>query len=172
MTLFKRLQQRHKFPIIRIDDRLIHGQVILGWVEPLKIRSLILAHDTYAGDEDLKTSIAATIPPHVDFSVVSLLDAATILIDRQRDKRLMVVVNSPEAVNTIQVNGGEIDTVIIGGLHYQENRFELLPYVYMSHSEVDLITRIVESGVDVTCQDLPGTSPVPWKSIKEKLDVR
>ncbi len=172
MGLFKRLQQRYQFPIVRIDDRLIHGQVILGWVEPLKIRSLIFALDTYARDEDLKTTIAATIPPHLDFSVVSLSDVASILNNPQKNKRLMVVVESPEAVNTILANGGEITTVIIGGLHYQGDRTELLPYVFMTRAEVDLVTKIVESGVDVTCQDLPGTSPVLWEDIKEKLEVR
>ena len=172
MTLFNRLQQRYQFPIVRIDDRLIHGQVILGWVEPLKIRSLILAHDTYARDEDLKTTIAATIPPHLEFSVFTLSDAATILSNRQENKHVMVVVDSPEAVNIMLANGGEFATVIIGGMHYQEDRIELLSYVYMSRAEVDLVTKIVESGVDVTCQDLPGTSPVLWENVKEKLDVR
>ena len=172
MTLFKRLQQRYQFPIVRIDDRLIHGQVILGWVEPLKIRSLILAHDTYANDQDIKTTIAATIPSHLDFSILSLSDAASNLRNQQKNTRLMVVVDSPEAVSILLANGGEIATVNIGGLHYQESRIELLPYVYMTRAEIDLVTKIVESGVDVRCQDLPGTSPVLWKNIKEKLDVR
>lgn len=172
MTFLNRLQQRYRFPIVRIDDRLIHGQVILGWVEPLKIRSLILAHDIYANDKDLVDAITATIPPYVDFWVLPMSNAVASIRNRPKNVRLMVVVDSPDALKFLLDNGCDFSNVTIGGLHHQEDRIELLPYVYMTRAEMNLISKIVESGVDVRCQDLPGTSPVLWKSIKEKLDVR
>ena len=170
MVLLKK--QRFQFPIVRIDDRLIHGQVVLGWVEPLKIRSLILAHDTIAHDQDLKTAIAGILPSHLDFQVLSLKDTAAILNDSQKNKRQMVVVESPKAMKIIVANGGKIDNIIIGGLHHQEDRTELLPYVFLSPADISQMNEIVKSGISVTCQDLPGSSPVSWDNIMQKLDNR
>jgi PTS system mannose-specific IIB component len=169
MALWRRFQTHIEFPIIRIDDRLIHGQVILGWVEPLRIRKLILAHNRIADDQELKTAIAATVPPNLDFSVAKISDSVPIINHPMISQRLMVVVESPQDVAALREQGGRLKSINIGGLHYKNGRTELLPYVFITPNERQQIDTLVDSGVNVTCQDLPGTPPIPWKRLTEKL---
>jgi mannose/fructose/N-acetylgalactosamine-specific phosphotransferase system component IIB len=78
MSLLHHFSPKFQFPLLRIDDRLIHGQVILGWVMPLKIRPLLLTHDRIAGDEDLKAAISATVPPSLEFLALTVNDSVPI----------------------------------------------------------------------------------------------
>ena len=171
MSLLRRFQSRVQFPLIRIDDRLIHGQVILGWAEPLRIRPLILAHDGIAQDQDLKKAIMATVPAHFDFSIKSISDSVSIINNSPSSQHLMVVAESPAAVLALWEHGAVLKSFNIGGLHFKEDRIKLLPYVSMSRREINQIGDLVRSGIKVCCQDLPSTLPVSWAKLTEKLDI-
>ena len=161
MALFRRFRPRYQFPLIRIDDRLIHGQVVLGWVEPLRIRSLVLAHDKVAVDDDLKDAIAQTVPSQIDFSVQTISETVSVVQRVKESTRLMVVAESPADVISMWEQGAAFTSITIGGLHFHNGRSQLLTYVYMSPGEIDLIDQMSNAGVEVICQDLPSSVPVP-----------
>jgi len=172
MALWKRFQSKIKFPIVRIDDRLIHGQVILGWAEPFKVRPLILIHNEFAQDDDLKDAIAGTVPSHFDFSILTVDDAIPFINNQPPNHRLMMVVESTAMALTLWERGATLSSIHIGGLHFKDDRVELLPYVFMTVAEGVQINHLVNSGVEVTCQDLPCTTPIPWIKFQEKLSVK
>ncbi|KPL07084.1 hypothetical protein AMJ86_05940, partial [bacterium SM23_57] len=169
MALFRGFRRHLRFPLIRIDDRLIHGQIVLGWAEPLHIRRLVLAHDGIAQDDNLREAIAATVPTQFDFSVLTIEDTIAAVNDHKLSKRLMVVTESPGSVMAMWEQGAGINSINIGGLHYRDDRIELLPYVFLSPGELNQITELVKSGVDVYCQDLPNSPLSPWNKLLEKL---
>lgn len=171
MALFRGFRRHIRFPLIRIDDRLIHGQIVLGWAEPLRIRRLVLAHDEIAQDDDLREVIAATVPTQFDFSVRTIEDTIATVNDHKLSKRMMVVVESPGVVRTMWEQGARINSINIGGLHYRDDRIELLPYVFLSPEELDQISELAKSGVDVYCQDLPNSPLILWDKLLDKLDV-
>jgi mannose/fructose/N-acetylgalactosamine-specific phosphotransferase system component IIB len=171
MALWTRIPSRLKFPIVRIDDRLIHGQVILGWVEPLKVRTLILVHNELARDEEIKNAFASAVPSHLDFRVLTIDDTLPLLNDTAISERLMVVVESPMMALTLWERGVVFHSIHIGGLHFKEDRIELLPYIFMTREEGMQITRLANSGVEVICQDLPTTPPINWKKLQGKLGI-
>ena len=172
MALWSRIQSRIKFPIVRIDDRLIHGQVILGWAEPFKVRPLILVHNELAQDNDLKDAIAATVPTHYNFSILTIDDAVPVINNQPTGHRLMVVLESPAMALALWERGVTFPSIHIGGLHFKDDRVELLPYVFMTVEEGVQITLLVDSGVEVVCQDLPCATPIPWNKLQEKLSVK
>ena len=171
MSFLRRSRPRYHFPLIRIDDRLIHGQVILGWAEPLRVRSLVLVHDDIAHDEDLAAAISATVPSPLAFSILTIADAVSLINDSPPSHHLMVVVETPKTALKLWELGAALKSINIGGLHYSNGRVELLPYVFMSRVELDDISRLAQSGVEVRCQDLPNSPPVSWEKIMEKLDL-
>jgi mannose/fructose/N-acetylgalactosamine-specific phosphotransferase system component IIB len=172
MTLWSRFQSQVKFPIVRIDDRLIHGQVILGWAEPFKVRPLILIHNELAQDNDLKDAIANTVPSYYDFSILTIDSAIPFLKNQPSNHRTMIVMESPSMALALWERGVALSSIHIGGLHCKGDRIELLPYIYMTTEEKKQITHMVNSGVEVVCQDLPCTAPIPWKKLQEKLSIK
>ena len=171
MSLLHHFSPKYHFPLLRIDDRLIHGQVILGWVMPLKIRPLLLVHDRIAKDEDLKAAISATVPVNLDFSVLTIAESLPVINDLSLSRHMMVVVESPSVALKLREQGATVKSINIGGLHFEDDRIKLLSYVFMSRTEIDQITRLASSGADIHCQDLPTTLPVSWDKLLEKLDI-
>jgi mannose/fructose/N-acetylgalactosamine-specific phosphotransferase system component IIB len=171
MSLLRHFAPKYQFPLLRIDDRLIHGQVILGWAMPLKIRPLLLVHDRIANDEDLKTAISAIVPANLDFSVLMIAEAVPMIIDPSLSRHMMIVVESPGVALQLWEQGAALKSINIGGLHFEDDRIKLLSYVFMSRDEIDQVARLTRSGADVHCQDLPTTIPVAWEKLVEKLDI-
>jgi len=170
MSLLSSIAHRYQFPLLRIDDRLIHGQVVLGWAEPLRVRHLRLVHDEIARDAGLKDAICASVPSNLDFAVQTVVDAIPIINDPSVSRNMMIVVESPKAALDLWEQGAGLKSINIGGLHSCKNRIRLLPYVFMTDLELEQIACLARSGLDVWCQDLPSTSPVAWEKLMDKLD--
>jgi len=170
MSLLSSIAPRYQFPLLRIDDRLIHGQVVLGWAEPLRIRPLVLVHDEIAGDAELKEAICASVPSHLNFSVQAVIGAVPLINDPSASRHMMVVVESPGTALDLWEQGAALKSVNIGGLHSSESRIKLLPYVFMSRRELEQIASLAQSGLHIWCQDLPSTPSVGWEKLMDKLD--
>jgi mannose/fructose/N-acetylgalactosamine-specific phosphotransferase system component IIB len=83
----------------------------------------------------------------------------------------MIVVESPAVALKLWEQGAKVKSINIGGVHFEDDRIKLLSYVFMSHTEIEQITRLAESGAEVRCQDLPSSPPVIWDKLIEKLDI-
>lgn len=152
--------------LFRIDDRLVHGQVIVGWVRNLKLRWLCVVDDEI--EESQKMIMGLTVPEDVEFNIFSTGHAGDYIRTKQNDSKGMVLVKSPVEVLRLIKSGLEIDKVHIGGLHYKNNRDQYCEYVFLSKEEVQKIRVIMKSGTDVTVQSLPNKREIPIEKLIQK----
>jgi mannose/fructose/N-acetylgalactosamine-specific phosphotransferase system component IIB len=146
-----------ELPLLRVDDRLLHGQVLVGWAVPLRPARVVLAEDEIAADP-VRRSIFEDLP-HEDFEigVLTLAEAAREL---RHGGRSLVVCGSPaDALRLIELGSG-IARVNLGGLRGPGRR-ELLPYVFLSRQDGEDLQAILARGVAVEARDLPGNRGVP-----------
>jgi len=163
------LNRKSNFPILRIDDRLIHGQVIVGWGEKLKLRRIILASDRVAHDEMLAELYSSLIPPEIEARVLEIGHAAELLeLQPLAGKQMVVVENIPDAVTLLE-SGMKTSMIIIGGLHFIEGSKRVLSYVFFDEARKEHCRRLLDQGVPVVCQDLP--SNPPYKITTKVLDL-
>jgi mannose/fructose/N-acetylgalactosamine-specific phosphotransferase system component IIB len=134
--------------LARIDDRLIHGQVILGWVPAVKPDRIVVANDRVASSDWERKFYSSCVPPEVNVSFA-------ISADLYKSEQLIVLLES--AQDTLAFIGGGIDLkeVNVGGLHYREGSVELLPFVFLVHEERNALRELVKRGVTLSAQDVP-----------------
>ena len=151
------------FPLVRVDDRLLHGQVIIGWGQALRLNRFIVASDRVLRNPVLAGTMRALIPPEMTGDVVSLETAGQQWSQGELNHgRLMIVLEHPvDALRLIRLNA-PMKVLTLGGLHFREERVQYLPYIFLSEWDRAALREIRQAGVDIFCQDLPTTKPVPY----------
>ncbi len=148
--------------LFRIDDRLIHGQVVVGWGQSLGIGFIVLVDDEVRASEWEQELYRMGVPPDVKVVFASVAEAAQQLPAWQRDgKRGIVLTGGIGAMARLVEASRAVDRVNIGGIHFRDGRRERLRYVYLSDEEAAALARLGESGIEVTAQDVPTGRRVP-----------
>ena len=152
--------------LYRIDDRLIHGQVVVGWGQPLNVRLIILVDDDVACCDWEQDLYRMGVPPEME---LRFSDVATAVSDHQSytaDPRHSIVLTGNVA--TMRALVSEIKPargVNIGGLHHRPGRRPKLRYVFLSPDEEAELRGLMASGVKVTAQDVPSARAVPLEEL-------
>jgi D-glucosaminate PTS system EIIB component len=146
--------------LYRIDDRLIHGQVVVGWGQPLDITFIVLVSDEVAGSDWEQELYRMAVPPEMSIYFHSAADAVDSL-PRYRDGtgRGILVTGDIATMRTLVDDGG-VDVVNVGGIHSGAGRVQRLRYVFLSPAEERALRDMAARGVKITAQDVPGARPV------------
>ncbi|RKX68758.1 hypothetical protein DRP53_10070 [candidate division WOR-3 bacterium] len=145
--------------ILRVDDRLIHGQVIAGWVRPLGIERLILSSDAIAPDEWLRKAYTLAVPDDISLAILTL-DETIRSLGKGHPEKLMVVVESVADAKYLIDNGLGVEDLNLGCIGYREGRMEITPYIYLDADEMKLLVQIGRNGIKVEARALPNSPPV------------
>ncbi|MCB9366983.1 MAG: PTS sugar transporter subunit IIB [Calditrichaeota bacterium] len=157
-------RKKSDFPIIRVDDRLLHGQVVVGWANTLGLELLVLANDRVAADRGMAAALKAGVSDEIRVEIVSMDDAATALTGGEYvEAKSMLVIESPGDALKLLHKGVALKKLHIGGLHFREGSDELVPYVFLSNWDRMALDEMVRRGVRISCQDLPSTAPVAYR---------
>ncbi len=155
--------------ILRIDDRLIHGQVLVGWGAYYPIKHLVVGNDRIAQNEWERNLLLMAAPSEVDSRVLTLEETLAYIHERLNAPDVsMVLVESPADVQEMADKGLMLKQVNVGGIHFGENRSEYLNYLFLNPEEVELFERLIERGFTFECQDVPTGPRHDLKKILEK----
>ena len=145
--------------LARIDDRLIHGQVVLGWVPVVKPDRIVVACNRVAASDWERRFYASCVPPELRTSFFSVDEAAQQIVSEPFDReQLLVLFESAEDVWKLVNAGIELKEVNVGGLHYREGSIELLPFVFVTPEERSFLRELVKRGITLSAQDVPSNS--------------
>jgi mannose/fructose/N-acetylgalactosamine-specific phosphotransferase system component IIB len=154
--------------LYRIDDRLIHGQVVVGWGQPLNARFLILVDDLVASSDWEKELYRMAVPPEMD---IYFADVATAIKDHGRyaaDARPgILIAGDIESMHRLAKGVKAIGSVNLGGIHHRAGRSEKLRYIFLTPAEEEELHALEASGVEVTAQDVPSARAVPLAEVLE-----
>ncbi len=147
--------------LFRVDDRLVHGQVTAGWGRVLEPGRIVIIDDETAGSGWEKDLYESAVPPDTAFEVWSVEEAVTGLpACREDDVTTFVLVRDLDTLTRLVERGCPVGEVNLGGIHYEEGRRELLPYLYLDSDDRARLLWLREQGVAVTARDLPTSNPV------------
>ena len=156
--------------LFRLDERLIHGQVFLGWANFLKAEKLVILNDQVASTPSEKELYLAHVPPEIKAVVFSLNEGLKKIFQGEFEKeRTIVLLESPQDLLRLAQQGGKIAEANLGGMYFKEGRKQLLPYVYLTEQERDVFERLFKLGIKVFCQDLPGAEKKDLEMFLHKL---
>ena len=142
--------------LFRIDDRLIHGQVVLGWAKYLYSKHVVLCDDEIAENEWESELYLSCVPADIDAKIMNIKEAIRLLNNElpEPDKTI-VLVKSPAVLLNLIDDGYLPEKVNIGGIHYGESRTKYLPYVFLSEQDIADLQTCAKKGVNLYCQDVP-----------------
>ncbi len=145
--------------ILRVDDRLIHGQVIAGWVRPLGIQSIILASDKIAQDTWACNAYRLAIPEGIEFYCIDIKECIK-SVHQNNKKKVMIIVESVKEASDLVQEGLKIKEINIGGLSYREGTREIATYIYLSPDDIKSVVHIFQQGIKVIGKQLPNSSTI------------
>lgn len=152
--------------LFRIDDRLIHGQVVVGWGQPLSLAFISLVDDEVACSAWEQELYRMGVPSAIEVFFDSVESAVRRLPGYLADTRPgMVLTGDVETMRLLAERSGRVERVNLGGLHHKPGRIERLRYVFLSPTEEAQLRALERAGVEVSAQDVPNTTPVPLTSL-------
>lgn len=147
--------------LYRIDDRLIHGQVVVGWGQPLTLAFIILVDDEVASSDWEQELYRMGVPPEMHVYFESVDTAAVRLGMYQAEERAGLLLTADIATMTRLVDAtGSIKAVNVGGIHHRSGRVQRLRYVFLTPQEEEALRQLARRGVEVTAQDVPAARPL------------
>lgn len=149
----------------RIDDRLIHGQVVVGWGQPLDVRFIVLVDDTVAASEWEQELYRMGVPPEMEVRFHSAADAASYLDGYRTEPRAGILLTGDIATMRRLVDEAGVRDVNVGGIHHRAGRIQHLRYVFLAPAEQAELREIAAHGAVVTAQDVPAARAVPLEEL-------
>jgi len=158
--------------LYRIDDRLIHGQVVVGWGQPLELRFIVLVDDEVAASDWEQELYRMGVPPEMDVFFESVESAVRRHAQFAADTRPgLLLTGDIETMRRLVQGVGSIRQVNIGGIHHRAGRVQRLRYVFLAPEEERALRALSESGVSVSAQDVPAARAVPLDELLSSREV-
>jgi len=152
--------------LTRIDDRLIHGQVVEGWVNFLKATCIVVADDAIA-DNVLQRSIMELSVPQGLKVLVGRVDALCSLLqsDQLDRERVLLLFSRPSDVLRALHAGLDCCALNIGGMHYVPGKRKLLDVLAVDEADLKALKEITALGIKVDVQTVPTQRPLSLDKI-------
>ena len=158
--------------LIRVDNRLVHGQVLEAWLPALDAHGVLVADDEAAGNVLARSAMALAIPPKVQFQVLKLSAAADLL--RAGGKgvpgvRTLLLVRDVRDAIALAENGLAIPRLNLGNVHFANGRRQVAPSVYLDAGEMEALSRLASRGTEVEVRAVPSEHPIPLSTLQSRF---
>ena len=156
--------------LIRIDDRLIHGQVMTGWAKVTLANRIVIIDDLTSKEPFMKSVLEMAAPPGMAVDVYSVEQAEVELVkESPAGERTIVLVKSPLTLRAFVEKGTLTREVIVGGIGMAPGRKTLYRNIAASKEEVETFKAFVSKGVKVFIQVVPDDRKVDIESFLQKM---
>lgn len=149
------------FVLVRIDDRLIHGQVVQGWAKSTKTEHIIVANDEKADDPIEVSLLELATPPQLGLSICPIHELVGLCKQDALDgKKVLVLFRSAEDVWRAIESGFEIEHLNVGGIRHGDNKNKVMDAVYLDEKDILYFRKIKEANTQIEVKMVPTDKPV------------
>ena len=142
--------------LARVDDRLIHGQVVVGWASSLKANHIVVINDEAAGSDVQKLLFRMATPTEIKLSVLTVAEAALKINGRAfDDEDTILLFKNPQDPYEMIKAGGRISELNIGGMHFFEGKWQLCDAVFVDDNDIETFKLLDEMKVLLEVRMVP-----------------
>ena len=153
----------------RVDDRLIHGQVVIAYGARLQPRRIWVADDAAAAST-WERSLLLEAAPGIEVRVVTVAEAAAAYAaEAQEPGGAFLLVRDLAAALALIEAGAPVTTLNLGGLHYAPGKSKVNEYIYLDDGDRRAARALLERGVTLEVQDVPATRVQPLRALIPEL---
>jgi len=149
----------------RVDDRLIHGQVVVAWGGRLHPERIWVVDEIAAADP-WERDLLASAAPGAEVRVVTIAAmAAAWPEEAEAEGGAFLLVRDLATALALIDAGATIDRLTLGGLHYAPGKTKVNEYIYLDESDRVRARALLARGVALEVQDVPGARPEPLTAL-------
>ena len=152
--------------LLRVDHRLLHGQVAFSWTSHLSADCILIANDDVVKNELRKMTIKLAKPSGVKLVIKNIDDSIKSINSGVTDKyKLFIVVESIEDAYKLVSNCKSITKVNLGGTKSTSNTRNISKSINVTEDEINLINEMNINGIDVAIQMVPSDREIKAVSV-------
>ncbi len=153
--------------LVRVDNRLIHGQVVEAWLPHLKVSRVVVADDEAAASPLVRAAMALAVQSAIEVQIFPLAQVDFAGVSKDPVKTL-VLLRDVAAVPFAKAHGLSVDHLNLGNVHFGTGRRQVSPSVFLAESELQSLQRLAEEGVRVEARAVPVEKPVELAELQER----
>ena len=152
--------------LVRIDDRLIHGQVVTAWVKQTDGNRIIIVDTPLTKDTFTQRILKASAPSGIHVDVMATQSAIEELKkEPEKGEKIIILVKTPEEIEALLLGGVLMEKVILGGMGSKAGRKKFNRNVSASPEEIASLARINKMGIPIYFQLVPSQAPVDIRKL-------
>ncbi|MDO4313818.1 MAG: PTS sugar transporter subunit IIB [Eubacteriales bacterium] len=133
----------------RIDDRLIHGQVMTLWIQHASANEVVIVDDAVAKDSFIQMVMKSSMPAKISLKIFGIADAIEYLNGEDNGKRVLILVKTPGTLVALTDAGIQLDSVNVGGIGAKAGRRTLYKNISTSEAENQDLRNLIDKGIKV-----------------------
>ena len=142
--------------VVRIDDRLVHGQIVQGWLKNINIDRIVVASDAVAKDPMQQMLMSMAMPGSTKLEVKSVEKVAAAAVKGEYEKdKTMILAASPKDVLKMLEQGADFKSVNVGGMHFIPGKRQLLCNMSVDNDDISSLHAIYSKGIEIEGRVLP-----------------
>ncbi|ATB28835.1 PTS system mannose/fructose/N-acetylgalactosamine-transporter subunit IIB [Melittangium boletus] len=153
--------------LVRVDNRLIHGQVVEAWLPHLKVSRVVVADDEAASSPLVRAAMALAVPSAIEVLILPLSQVDFASLSRDSLKTL-VLLRDVAAAPFCQGQGLKLEHLNLGNVHFGTGRKQVSPSVFLTEDELRTLARLGAEGVRVEARAVPSEKPVELAELQER----
>ena len=169
-----RLADTYDIALVRVDNRLVHGQILEAWVPFIKAKCIIVVDDYSASDFFCETVIRMAVPSDIELNILTVQDfVANYPFVQGEGKKTIVLFGTIADALRAHEAGFHFDKLNIGNIHHEEYKVCCAPSVFLCDTEIQDITKMLEEkGIKVELKRVPREKSIDMKdALKEFCDI-
>lgn len=139
----------------RIDNRLIHGQVGMTWVNSLQANLILVANDKVSEDAVQQSLMDMVVPNGVQTRYFSVEKTAKVINKASDRQKILLVVKDVIDVKRLRDLGLRIDTWIVGNMHFSEGKKQITSTVSLDEEQIGIFKELIQDKISFIIKGIP-----------------
>ncbi len=156
--------------LVRVDNRLLHGQILEAWVPRLRVQKVVIADDVAAANPLALAAMTLCVPPELPIEVkpVGAVDWVALAGDRSRTLVLVREVADLSKALAAGLTAQLAPTVNVGNVHFAPGRHPVTASVFLGAPEVQTLRSLEGKGFSVEARAIPAEPPAGMAEIERR----
>lgn len=154
--------------LVRVDDRLIHGQVQTNWIQIARARSILIIDDNVRNDEIACQVLRFALPATLKMKILNVEEACAFWTKAvQSPNKILVLFKTINSCAKMQKKGVLFKSILIGPVCNKVGAKEIVSGTYFTEEEIQDAKNLSEKGVEIFFQQTPDIKKEKWKDINK-----
>lgn len=154
---------------VRIDERLIHGQVATMWTNTIKAMRIMIVDDGVVKSEIEKTALKTAVPSGVKLSILTTQGAIkNILAEKYVGQKVFLIVKNPRVLKELVDGGVTLPQINVGNMSTKKDSKQIKKSVSVTKEDLENFDYFVKKGIKLTAQMVPSEEAVPFQNLLKK----